>query len=121
MSTWWKVYFWIIAAQVVGTPIAAIHTSDLTVKDLIDWVFVVVGVTGLFGFVYNKHIGDKRLWKVFLPVFIAWDVFIRLISPSYSESNPELSYYIAAILLFAILVPQYIALYRYGYRNSEAS
>lgn len=118
-STWWKVYFWVIAAQVVGAPLSAIYTSTFSAKDVVDWVFIVAGAAGLFGFVFIKPIGPGAFWKAFLPAFIAWDVFMRLILPSYADTRPELTYYIAAIVLFAILVPQYVALYRYGYKTTK--
>jgi hypothetical protein len=118
MSGWWKFYFVVISLQVVGAPVGAYFTGTLGPSDVVDWVFICIGAIGLYGYVYKKDLAQPNFWLVFLPLFVLWDIWMRLVQPSITDPRPETTYYIVSLALFAFLTPQYIALYRYGRRSA---
>ena len=120
MSNWWKFYLFVTSLQVIGAPLAAYLTATLGLREAIDWMFISIGALGLFGYVYKKDIGQPQLWLVFLPLFVAWDIWARLVEPSITAPRPDTMYYVMALGLFGLLTPQYIALYRYGRRGTSS-
>jgi len=112
-SAGWRVYAWVIAMQAVGAPMAAVYFDDFRVMDIVDFVFIVIGVIGLMGYVYALRIGSAGFWRLFLPVFVLWDLFFRFIIMRPDSEIDITSYYLILCILFLFLIPQYIAVYRY--------
>jgi len=119
MKLLWKVYFFIIALQVVGFPASLILLAGpLLLIDAVNWIFILFGVVGLFGYVFTKNIGSKKIWRIFLFGFIAWDIFNLLLwQPSQSAVNYDERTWAITLILFAFLIPQYMGIYRYAFND----
>jgi len=120
MPTRWKIYFFIIALQTIGVPAGAILLSDIKIMDVVNWVFVIAGVVGLFGFVYRRPILSQGFWKGFAPLIVLWDiVFLILWLPAQESYTLGDRLEMHTLLIFLFLLPQYIGLFRYGYNDEE--
>jgi hypothetical protein len=118
-SVWWRVYSWLIAVQIIGAPLSAIYYGQLGWKDVLDWVFIVTGVSGLMGYSFGLHVGKAGFWRVFLPVFVLWDLMLRIVVLKPPQGSDVVFYYAVIGVLFLLLVPQYLAIHRFG-RELEA-
>ena len=114
VSRWWKAYFFVTACQIIGAPAGAYLSGTLSGLDIVNGIFIGVGLIGLYGYVFNVQIGPPRLWRIFLPIFLAWDIFVILIHAVITSPDLNAYYYIEVVALFTFLAPQYVALYRYG-------
>lgn len=116
---WWKIYFWLMAILVVGALLLDARYSDgrdlLDILDYGTWLFSLVGV---FGFAYSKVIMNKRLWQIWLPIVVIWDVSVPAIQHMHEPLEMEPWFLALAAAIAAMLVlPQYVALYFYGHRS----
>ncbi len=90
------------------------------ILDYLDYILCSTALLGVFGYCYEKKIGSKKFWKAYLPALIIWDFFIgyRDIKNDPDLSEPILLCLIIIVCLIIIL-PEYIGLYLYGYRENE--
>lgn len=81
-------------------------------------MFTVLGWFGVFGYAYGKTIFSRRFWQAFLPFLVLWDlvVFYREFTTS-GESDTAALLWGYALVAALVLVPGYIGLYLYGYRE----
>ena len=93
------------------------------ITDVLDYVFWLIAIIGVVGYSYQKTILSASFWKKYLPFVIGWDAFIVYYEVT---SDPELftdefglGFVVAIVLIgFLILLPQYIAIYLYGYKTN---
>jgi hypothetical protein len=116
---WWKLYFWLMVGLLIGVVFLNLdYQESMTAVDFIyyaTWLFSLVGV---FGLAYSKVFLHKRVWQVWLPMVIAWDIGLEIYD--YIQDPTELDPLAVAFIgvFFVILiVPEYVALYLYGYRS----
>jgi hypothetical protein len=115
----WRVYFWLVTV-LFGVLLVAefIEPGDDTVADAVDsatWGFSLIGV---FGFAYSRAILSQRLWQIWLPIVVVKDLFI--LSRQFSTGHIELetaTFAFIAVISVIVFIPEYIALYRYGYQS----
>ena len=121
MSTKWEIYFILIAIQSIAAPAAMVLSGQISNPlAVINCLFIFTGVAGLFGYVHSKNVGPTIFWKIFLPLFIAWDIFFLCIwLPQKSEMVISTELWVLTALLFLFLYPQYLGIYRYGYINQS--
>ncbi len=88
--------------------------------DYFDYLFWLIALIGVFGYCYGKRILTKKFWQIFLPFIIIWDLFIAFYE---IDLEPELQepilLSIVIIIYFVILLPEYIGLYLYSYKNQK--
>ena len=89
--------------------------------DWLDSILSIFSLIGLFGYLYNKKIGQPLFWKVFSYLFLIWNiaysVYIVLTSPEIRIST-GLEATVAIILLliiYALHIPLMIGLFKYSY------
>jgi hypothetical protein len=124
----WKIYFWIIAVltvlalafQVAGSlGVELLADEPLGALDAVSYAIAAVTLVGVFGFAYSKALLQRRLWQAWLPVVVLADIYFFGYEVLYPELG-DLIGMITVVVFYAILsVPQYIALYLYGFRSSE--
>jgi hypothetical protein len=118
---WWKAYFWLMAALVVGAVIFNLYFEETPApSDIVDYGTWLFGLIGVFGFAYSKVIMSKRLWQVWLPIIVAWDVGVLTKQYVYEpvEMDPWLMVFVA-VIAGVLVLPEYLALYLYGYRSGS--
>ena len=100
--------------------------SDNTELDILDHghrVFAALALLGLFGYAYEVSFFNANTWRILLPVIVVWDAYLVL--TSYIDTSAEISVenqwrlYTFLVLGSVFLIPQYIALYLYGFRSKE--
>lgn len=88
--------------------------------DVVDYTTWIISLTGVFGFAYSKPLVHKRLWQTWLPLAIAWDLatLARQHLSDMSETEP-VSLVFVLVVVGVLFVPEYVALYLYGYRSDS--
>lgn len=124
----WKIYFWIIVvlmAAALGTQLAGtlgvemFADEDLDVLDTISYAISALSLVGVFGYAYSKPLLQPRLWQLWLPIALLADIYFFGYEVLYPELDEPMSA-VAVIVFYAIFaVPQYVALYLYGFRSKE--
>lgn len=112
----WKLYFWVfIVLIIIGY---SAEGADKSWGFIIDTPLTICAFAGLFAYAYRKKILNKHFWKIFLPVYVLWELYYNIFlleEPSFS--NPEERIYI--IIGYSLFVPFYVALYRYAFKFLE--
>src|SRR3989338_2047058 len=114
----WKIYFWFLLV-VVGFLFVGFLVRELDMIKLLDFPVSLVSLAGLFGYAYQKSIGESRFWKAWLPVVFVWDVSTNFLwNGVFGFHGLDRLEVIAVIAVFyAIFMAEYIALFLYGFRS----
>lgn len=84
---------------------------------LVDLPITFVAYLGLVGYAFRRRIASRPLWKGVCVVFIAWEfLFNFFLSP---ESLERVGIAEVVLWMAVLLVPEYVALWRYGYRSDD--
>jgi len=118
---WWKCYFFIAIAFGGAAIWAAIAYSEpphvAESADVASWVLSLVGV---FGFAFSRPILVPLLWKIWVAVAFIWDIGRIVYDYAIEPEIPEAWLVVSVVLLVGLLIiPQYIALYLYGFRSDD--
>jgi hypothetical protein len=116
----WKLYFILITIQALGNIFATIYIGPFHAMDVVNWMFIALALFGLFCYVFNRNTLDRRVFKLFVPVLVGWDFFFILWWIPHSVGKPVFNIDSVTVLLFVFLIPQYVALYRYGYEIQKS-
>ena len=115
----WKLYFGFLMLLVLLS-YAAVGLVTLQAFDFLDMALSTVSTVGLFGYVFQKRIGRKPFWRVWLPSVLVWDLAYLTIIQSAGlggmVSEEESMGFMEIGISFLILLPIYIGLFRYGNR-----
>jgi len=122
----WKIYFWAIAALLVlplplklAGYISGKDTSPVAVKieEMANAAFFLVGLVGLYGFVYQETFLTPLFWKGWVVLAVA----LSIVGPFWS---PKLKYgasvmgptrvRVAIALGFLVFVPMLVAVWQAG-------
>ena len=117
----WKVYFFISLIILLVSPFYyVIEPNTFTIKDAIDYVVWSIGLLGLFGFAYQRRIINVLFWKVWFFILVVWDISFTI--NSFIEEPVEfdsLSIFIAVMIFIVLILPQYFAIYLFGYKSAH--
>jgi hypothetical protein len=115
----WKIYFWVILALLVAA--YAIDPTYFNFFDYLDIPVSFISVAGLFGYAYKKRIVHYDFWKIWLIVLIGWDIVYNYFLAGWIkiEEAPMSSVLIDNMWGLSIFIPEYIALYLYGFRSKR--
>ncbi len=123
-SIWWKIYFWFVfiteclyAAWVIADP----EGTDAGPSDYFDLVLYAFVLLALFGFAYSRRFLTKKTWQYFFPFILLWDLWFIFIDGDWEEVMRLglIVFLVSLIIIIALMIPQYIALYCYGFREHE--
>ena len=89
----------------------------INILELVIYSFILIGI---YGFVYNKRILYRKLWAIFIPVGIIYDLYtVTTIELTTVDTMMEL--YIVFGIIIIIFLPmsffQYMALYKYSFKS----
>jgi hypothetical protein len=107
----WKIYCFVLAALMYVVVCAAAFRPML----LVDFAITVVSFFGLCGLAFRKRFGWRAFWRAQCFIFPLWDLVFNF-GPS---SNSAAAVRMEALVLMLLFVPQYWALWEYGYRSPE--
>lgn len=91
----------------------------ITLINYIEYIFEFVFLLGVFGYAFEKKIFIKKLWQIFLPLIIAWNIFYLIHITDLNVSTFD--FFAFSLIYFILLLPGYIALYLYGFNNEMTS
>ncbi len=114
----WKVYFWFCVFQLIMN-FRSGYLSDITILDVVNWIVLTFGLIGLQGYIYKIKYFSERFWKMFFPAFFVWSItYLVWLWSVISPENQTLM--VASIygVIFILSIPQLIALYKYGVKNT---
>lgn len=112
----WKIYFWLLALALLALNAAAVKRG-FSVRDAVDVPISLVGLTGVYGFAYQKSMLTSIFWRVFLPVIILWDIFANFFWGGMGEIQvlTWLETVAVIVVFYIVFLPGYVALYLYGF------
>jgi len=111
----WKIYF-ILIFMLSFLSILDQNISEIKIYEFIDILISLVGIIGLFGFVFSHPILFQTFWKLVFIIFLFWDIIISML---YFDEIFNESGFLLKIFFFILIVPEYVALYLYGYKSKE--
>lgn len=117
---WWKLYFWLMISLVIVAAFYELYDENaMEVSDVADYGTWLFSLAGVFGFAYSKVFLHRRLWRVWLPIIVVWDIgfLVKQYLQDPVELDPSLLVF-TAVFFVLIVAPQYLALYLYGYRSN---
>ncbi len=122
----WKIYFWVLTGILILT-YSDIFFNDPIVYDFIDLPITITAMVGLFGYAYKKCIAHAGLWRKWFFIIIVWDLLYNLYfrvdllkEATVHEQPLPLAFWIILFLVASVIIlPEYIALYLYGFRSKQ--
>ncbi len=118
----WKLYFLLLAT---GIPLSLLGDGLAWMQglDLIDVGVTATGLAGLFGYAFRRRLASLAFWRRWLPVQIGWDMLLVLVFEplGLAQQTPgsEISSGFEWTIAAALVLPFYLALFRYGFRSPE--
>jgi len=118
----WKVFFWLILVLEMLSIFGMLSEDAVDVKHLILEVLMYSFVLlGLFGFAYHKRIFVAGFWKLVLPVVMSYDAYSFATVEGLELQEVDsimVVLVIMVILILPLLLFQYYALFRYGFKSA---
>lgn len=116
---WWQTYFWSIGLLAAGAIVYDVYAQPrVQAFDVVDYATWIISLAGVFGFAYSKTILHKRVWQVWLPLAVGWDL-VTLARQYSSAGTDPVSLVFVLVIVGLLFVPEYVALYLYGYRSDS--
>ena len=92
-------------------------TFGIKIK-IIDYIFCIINITGLFAYTYEKNIFKPVFWKIFFPVLLIWHFYLNVfVMPVTTSFNITVLGWIIIDLL--IHTPLYFAIYLYAFKSKR--
>ena len=117
----WKIYFFISLITLLVSPFYyVLEPSTFKIKDAIDYIVWSIGLLGLFGFAYQRRTINVLFWKVWFFILVVWDTSFTI--NSFFEEPVKfdgLSIFIAAMIFIVLILPQYFAIYLFGFKSAQ--
>ena len=125
----WKLYFWLCLVLHISYCLSLMYSPEFWEASLIDYIgggIYSLVLIALFGFIYMKRFLTQRVWSIFFPLSVWWDIYAIFLAEDWSviieewQTIPTVEGIIlsgALAVMLSLFIPQYIALYRYGYRE----
>ncbi len=115
----WKIYFGFLL--ILSIP-SYTHYGLPRHWGVIDFIIYILATIGLFGFCWSKKIFTKNFWKILLPICIIWNIFYQYfipLMPEVAKLSPKIPRVVLATIIWIPYIPLVIALYLYGFKNTE--
>ena len=76
---WWKIYFWLAICEAI-LAVASIFAipGDYIVTQIVMTIIFLVGVVGLYSYIFQKKLLTEVFWQYFLGIYILIDIFLLL-------------------------------------------
>ena len=116
----WKIYFWLFSliTTILQMTVLMGKPTVFYIPDIIVWL---IDLIGLWCFAYHRTIYKRIFWSFFVFVKITWDIaYPFILTKLFSEKTYHSEYMLLGYLLvFSLLIPQYIGLFFYGYGRND--
>ena len=112
----WKIYWFLMLCSSVFY----FWEGFSRMWEIIDFIFFLLALIGLFAFSYRKRFITRPFWKSFFLILIVWTVvyqyFIPL-SPRIAGIDIGMSRMAEATITILPYVPLFVGLYLYGFKR----
>ncbi len=116
----WKVYLGFLIILSLPT---YLWQGFSRIWEIIDIIVLAVAITGLIAFSWGKKLLAQRFWKVFLLVFMVWNMLYQYFLPVLQKVSEvdigRLSRPMIATIVWIPFIPLAIALYLYAFKRNE--
>lgn len=119
----WKIYFCSLTLLLAALYVLSFTyflpnaSPSMKIAHYLDLPISVIALVGLYGYAFRKRIVHPNFWKVWLVVIVLWDMFYNLVLSGWTHLElPDMAVF---FLAYGILLPEYFALYMYGFRSEE--
>lgn len=117
----WRIYSVALALILLPTYSIIMKVSP-GIFDYLDMIISVGALMGFIGYAYEFRIISMTLWKVYFFLAIAWDLFYNILISMVLNLAVHLPFeekttWVGVLVSFAIIIPEYIALFLYGYKS----
>ncbi len=118
MKIFWKIYF-LLFTFIVASGYMTVPIGNTTAYFYFDILFSILGLVGLWCYVYGKSFLCPGLWRLFFCFFIFWDAINIIYGPFYSgkEFIGQKEQLYTKLVSAAITAPTYFALFLYSFRS----
>ncbi len=121
MVMFWRIYSVALAFLLLPTYVMVMGAA-YSLWDFMDMVVAVGALMGFFGYAYNFRIISMNVWKVYFFLVVSWDLFYNIIITKVLDLAVHLPEeqkigWTGVLLSFTLIFPEYVALFRYGYRS----
>lgn len=122
----WKIYFWLLLVAILSE---SLRQGLSRAWEIVDVVFTLVSMLGLFAFCWQKKLFSAMFWKIFFGSCIVWNIFQQYILPwpqvvqeameqeATKRGMDVLSQPVAATINIIFYIPLFVALYLYAFKN----
>jgi hypothetical protein len=111
----WRIYAYTVALLNVAT--LGIELSHQNLLRLLDGLPGLLAVSGLLGYAHRRPVLRRWVWMAVAVALPLWDVAMG--AWIYPRLEPQQSSTREYFLLMPLFLPEYLALFRYGFRSSE--
>jgi hypothetical protein len=118
----WTRYSHLLAGGfVLATVIEAVrYGAVLGIWDAVNWLMCLICLVGLFAYVHGRRVWSPGFWAVFVPASLIWTVAYEVWLGNPIVMRGSASSRLPEDLLASVLVlPLYLALFRYAYGSSQ--
>jgi hypothetical protein len=106
----WKIFFWFFSIiEAVGIIDSFTH-GEMSPIHILDFLISIMASVGLFCFAYKKRCLNSNFWKIYICVFILWDLPFNIFIEHFYTSV------LGCILYASLNIPLYIGLYLYAFK-----
>jgi len=127
---WWKIYFWVILVLTVVGMFGLLQNAPLAFIDVIDLVWSIFLLIGIYAYVYKKKIFSADAWKgifyisilfliiSFLDLYILPKGFMEDTLP-FLKSNIPSDDSNSILFAWVLLLPAVYVVYQLGFNKSK--
>ena len=125
----WIIYFWAIAAWLIlawpfkiADYISGKDKSSRSgrIEEVANGCFFLVGLVGLYGYVYRVTILTPSFWRAWIVVAIALSIFGIFRAPKLKYATEVMGKRLTRLVLvvgFAVFIPMFVGLFDYSSRS----
>jgi hypothetical protein len=114
----WAARGWKVYCVVLGVTLALIYAVVLTANfrrlHIVDLAITWASFAGLYGYAFQKRVAWRSVWRVQCFLLPAWDLFFNFYL---SPKDLGVAGMVEVLMLMLFFVPEYWALWAYGYRS----
>ena len=111
----WKVYC-VAVALALTTIYTVVLRSAFRPVHLLDLAMTLAGFAGLWGCAFRQRLLWARFWRVQAFLFPVWEILMAFVFSRTTGGSPG---YVTLLALILFFVPEYWALWKYGYRSPD--
>ncbi len=118
VSLLWKIYFVILTLIYIAGYVFALMAKP-GLFQYIDIVPSLLGLLGLFGYAFHKAILKPMVWKVVFVLVLVWNLYYNGYLGWLDIVTINGLSITLFVLAFLILVPNFLALFLYGFKSAD--